>query len=509
MIRRAADRKRSVRREFFDFDGELGLPKVVEIEPTEACNLKCRMCHVSFMPQGPRAHIGLEPLRKLRVLKDALIVLGSNFEPTMHPEFPQMLSMFNEFGFRLDIVTNGTLLNDRIIDTMTEGNFGRIAFSFDGIRKETYEYIRRNANYERTVENILKTRKAFVGRDTFFCINNVIMRCNIDELIEAVDFWDANNFDRMNLVFMVLRENNEWLSQQNLHPIRDYAYDKLDEAAEHVIEKNKRLMVGCAYYSRSTLKRVYPNNFEDSLVFADRSSYERFPRIEKTALQRGTFAGMKFKECRSAFVFARILPNGDVQLCYKEIVGNINAASFEEIWFGEKAGDFRKKLMATTDLCKSCTYWLFCLNQHNLDTDDGCSYLGGTFRHPSLAEENYKGYNIISFRGRFYGLAQGEGRLDLNRVGAEGYRCVVGESPQEVKELVERLAPKVEKRRLIEEGYKGFNIISAADKFYGLAQSEGRLDVNKVGTEGYRCVTGDSPDEVKSLVSRLIAREET
>ncbi len=127
---------------------------------------------------------------------------------------------------------------------------------------------------------------------------------------------------------------------------------------------------------------------------------------------------------------------------------------------------------------------------------------------PSPVEDNHKGYNIISFRGRFYGPAQGEGRLDFNRVGVEGYRCVVGESPQEVKELVERLAPKVEKRRLIEEGYKGFNIISAADKFYGLAQSEGRLDVNKVGTEGYRCVTGDSPDEVKSLVSRLIAQEE-
>src|SRR5437016_4235307 len=30
------------------------LPKLVEIEPTLTCNLRCRMCHVSYMPDEPR-----------------------------------------------------------------------------------------------------------------------------------------------------------------------------------------------------------------------------------------------------------------------------------------------------------------------------------------------------------------------------------------------------------------------------------------------------------------------
>jgi len=59
-----------------------------------------------------------------------------------------------------------------------------------------------------------------------------------------------------------------------------------------------------------------------------------------------------------------------------------------------------------------------------------------------------------------------------------------------------------EKRMLIEEGYKGFNIISCNGRFYGLAQSQGSLDLSKVGNEGYRCVVGESVDEVKQLIGR-------
>jgi radical SAM protein with 4Fe4S-binding SPASM domain len=488
----------------FGLDGELQLPKVVEIEPTEACNLKCRMCHVSYRPKGQRAHLALECLRKLRPLKEALVTLGSNFEPMMHPSFSEMLSMFRDFGFRLDIITNGTLLSDEIIDMMTKCNFNRIGFSFDGIRKETYEYIRRNADYDRTIENILKTRKAFEGQSTFLCINSVIMRCNIDELIESIDFWDANNLDRLGLVFMVSRDRNHWLSQQSLYPIRDYAYAKLDEAAKYLIEKKKRLIVACPHYSTSPLRKLYPESFKEGLVFSDKSAYQRFPRTEKTAVQRGAFAGMKFKGCRSAFVFARILPNGDVQLCHKEIVGNLNAATFEEIWFGETAYNFRKSLMATTDICETCTYWLFCLNQHNLDTNDSQSYLGGTFRYPCLLEEGYNRFNIISYQGRFYGLAQREGRFDLDRVSTEDYRCVVGESPEKVKQLIDALPPEPEGRKLVEEGYRGFNIISIGNKLYGLAQSEGRLNIEKVNTEGYRCVVGESVAEVKQLINHTL-----
>jgi len=55
---------------------------------------------------------------------------------------------------------------------------------------------------------------------------------------------------------------------------------------------------------------------------------------------------------------------------------------------------------------------------------------------------------------------------------------------------------------LVEEGYKKHNVIKLGDKFYGLAQSEGKLDLDRVHTKGYRCVVGKSVEEVKQLIGR-------
>lgn len=54
--------------------------------------------------------------------------------------------------------------------------------------------------------------------------------------------------------------------------------------------------------------------------------------------------------CSSPFTFARILFNGDVQLCYQFSVGNLHTESFEQIWNGKKSHavrDMLKKTIAT------------------------------------------------------------------------------------------------------------------------------------------------------------------
>lgn len=55
--------------------------------------------------------------------------------------------------------------------------------------------------------------------------------------------------------------------------------------------------------------------------------------------------------------------------------------------------------------------------------------------------------------------------------------------------------------KLIEEGYKGFNVILYDNKFYGLAQDEGEFDIRKVENKGYkRLFVGRSVNEVKQLI---------
>lgn len=376
-------------KKYEDFGGTLELPKVVEIEPFGSCNLRCTMCHVSYAPPGPKPTIKFEAVERLKSLAGKYVVFGSNFEPTAHPRFADMISMFVDYGFKMDIVTNGTLLTDPIIETMARGDFNKITFSFDGMRKKTYEEIRRNANYEDALERITKLRKAFWDKDTSFAVNFVLMRMNVDEIIEAIDFWEDLRIDMLGLIFMVVRDDNDYLRSQSLHHILDEVHQKLDEAAEYVINSEKRICISSPPFTTTELRKRYPKNFPaGNVVKSMHTGKKNLPKLSKNGLQTGKFPGMPFEGCKSAFTFARILPSGQVRLCDQATIGDINTHDFQDIWYGKEATAFRKKLLSSPDTCQACNYYLLCLNQQNLNTKDPKNHLSKNLRDQTAKNED-------------------------------------------------------------------------------------------------------------------------
>ncbi|QSH41428.1 hypothetical protein P0136_08100 [Lentisphaerota bacterium ZTH] len=60
------------------------------------------------------------------------------------------------------------------------------------------------------------------------------------------------------------------------------------------------------------------------------------------------------------------------------------------------------------------------------------------FLQPELAHENYKDFNIISYRGKTYGILRSEGAFDLNKIMNEEYSIYFqGDSVDEVKEKID------------------------------------------------------------------------
>ncbi|MFA6434430.1 MAG: SPASM domain-containing protein [Elusimicrobiales bacterium] len=81
------------------------------IEITNECNLACGFCAASTRPAAPmplenfkNAAAQVKPFA--RVL--SLHVLG---EPFMHPRFPEILGVCSRLGLKINLVTNGTLLD--------------------------------------------------------------------------------------------------------------------------------------------------------------------------------------------------------------------------------------------------------------------------------------------------------------------------------------------------------------------------------------------------------------
>ena len=82
----------------------------IYVEITNRCNLSCAFCHGTRRP--PRTMTAEEFAFLARRLQGHtrylyFHVLG---EPLLHPQLPQLLRVAGELGFRVCLVTNGTLL---------------------------------------------------------------------------------------------------------------------------------------------------------------------------------------------------------------------------------------------------------------------------------------------------------------------------------------------------------------------------------------------------------------
>lgn len=432
---------------------EFGPPEMIEIEPIHTCNLRCVMCHVSY---EKLSHAKLDVdlvLKNLEGLEDRWVAVGATHEPAAHPQFTRLLRGLGDRGLKIQLTTNGTLFSERLIKEIADCPLDHVTISFDGIRKETYERIRRNANFELAVDRIARLRQQFAGRPTFFFINYTLMRSNLDEAMEAVEFWDKLGFDLIGFILMVVRDRNELLLNESLGSHMREVGEKLEEVARAVIERGLRIAVTSPVYQRALpLKARHPENFFSNMVMSNNPA-ARQAAYPRGYVQNGPYPGMHV-DCRSPFKYARILYNGDVQLCSQFKIGNIHERSFLEIWNGSEAHRVRQTLRESAGVCHACDYYRFCIKASELDCDREENFFAQHVlpstpsQMPQLIEEGYKGFNLVRFRGRVYGLAQAVGAFDLFQASEEtlqthqrNNRCLIAESAQAVKEQIDRLGP--------------------------------------------------------------------
>jgi len=171
-------------------------PLHVDIESTNACNLRCIMCTRNFMTEKI-GYIDWDLFTKI-IDEGARydlpsIKLNYRGEPLLHPRLPEMVAYAKERGvLEVQFNTNGLTLNKKMIEQLLDAGLDRIIFSFDGATKETYEKIRRGSNYERVVANI----KALVARRNerglkrpCVRVQMVKMKENEHEVGQFVEIW--------------------------------------------------------------------------------------------------------------------------------------------------------------------------------------------------------------------------------------------------------------------------------------------------------------------------------
>jgi len=127
------------------------LPTTVYVSLTARCNLRCRFCYARpagavQTPLTPATAAGGELtapqwLRLLRHLAAGLAggstLVFTGGEPTLHPEFVSVAAGARELGFRLQMYTNGTLLDTVPAGRCADLGFEAVGVSIHGARAAT------------------------------------------------------------------------------------------------------------------------------------------------------------------------------------------------------------------------------------------------------------------------------------------------------------------------------------------------------------------------------------
>ena len=135
------------------------LPLRLWIEPTSVCNLRCVMCPNKDLSRGQKGFMDIGLFRT--IIDEAAgfafdVYLHHRGESLLHPDFVEMVAYAHKAGLVTRFHTNGTLLDEDKARRLIAAGLDQFAFSFDGYDAETYERIRVNADFEKTVGQIVR-----------------------------------------------------------------------------------------------------------------------------------------------------------------------------------------------------------------------------------------------------------------------------------------------------------------------------------------------------------------
>lgn len=133
-------------------------PLMLEVEVSTACDLRCRQCELgtpSNWGQPPKLMPYDDFIRILDQFPRLIFLdLTGIGEPILNPRFLDMVREVKRRGIWIEGFDHFGRWDEKVTDFMLDVKFNRIQPSIDGATKETYEFIRRRANFDVVCKNL-------------------------------------------------------------------------------------------------------------------------------------------------------------------------------------------------------------------------------------------------------------------------------------------------------------------------------------------------------------------
>ena len=324
------------------------------VEASSRCNLACKMCfRHSWVSER---FDDLDPEVFARVMEDPAlqdtrtVFFGGMGEPLVHPELARMAALASARGKKVELVTNGTLLNRERVQELLHAGVSRIWVSIDELY-ENYGKIQIGSDFGLVLGNLETFNELRRGSGVRLGMTAVVMRDNIASLRRIREFAEHFEADDLNLSHMIPNRAED--IEQALWAMCDVAAIKAVTDKISYSWRFERLDMGTEIpmfkFSERYKELLFPD--EESLQEAELFSWKGKPVTRRTDFCRFIEEGHCF-----------ICWDGDVSPCmgllhtadtylgeHKRRIrhhsfGNVSGQSLGEIWNGEEYRAFRQRV---------------------------------------------------------------------------------------------------------------------------------------------------------------------
>lgn len=328
-------------------------PRALTVFLTSVCNLRCRMCP-QYGEEGtsfviPRTIPDKEIL--LRTAKE-LAPYGTRFsfmggEPTLNPEWSDIIRQISDLGLPCEIITNGTSLHGNA-KRFVDSGLDVLNLSCDGIG-EVNDQIRGEGVFkkiEKGLDALIEYKKQ-VGRgrpiiQMLFTINQP----NYRHLVEHAEWVASKEVD--NLTFIHLRFHSEEIYLQQNEMMEHHLGVRNDGQAGFVFDPGLFDIEVLRDQIQQVKSRKWPFNlrFQPDHSMEEIEDYYNDPDYKRRNLY----------DCVVPWQTAAIDVYCNVMPCLDFNCGSLKEKSFLDIWNGEKYVEFRRFIRENgrTPLCHRC-----------------------------------------------------------------------------------------------------------------------------------------------------------
>jgi MoaA/NifB/PqqE/SkfB family radical SAM enzyme len=226
------------------------MPRDLFIGTESRCNLRCEMCANWLMPKEQHGSMSFQGFRRIldqfKSYQTNTVIFAGEGEPFLNPDLIRMMKYAKNRRFTTEIFTNGTLINRSNVKDLV-ANLNQMRFSVDGAKKETYEAIRKGANFENTMNKIslfIKTKKDCNSKVVTH-IDFVYMTLNRNEIVDIVSLAHKLGVDNVNITMVRKMFPGKHIAQYD-EKIKDLKVES--ESVPYLLKKasilSKRLGMG-------------------------------------------------------------------------------------------------------------------------------------------------------------------------------------------------------------------------------------------------------------------------